>query len=92
MAAACSKLRFAGFGIRSPAAAIASSGEIDAEIGEWWTAFYEGDETEREQLLQGAKASGASAGGGARRKRSPRRGPRNRNRGEGGGDSGGSGE
>jgi poly(A) polymerase len=69
-----------------------ASGEIDAEIGEWWTAFYEGDETEREQLLQGAKASGVSTGGGARRKRSPRRGPRNRSRGEGGGNEGGSSE
>ncbi len=28
-----------------------ASGEIDAEIGEWWTAFIEGDELEREQLL-----------------------------------------
>ena len=38
------------------------SGEIDAELGEWWTAFYEGDGAEREQLL-------ASAAQGRRRRR-----------------------
>jgi poly(A) polymerase len=63
------------------------SGEIDMEIGEWWTAFYEGDAVEREQLLTTATAGPA----GAKRKRAPRRGPRNRS-GEGaapGGESGG---
>ncbi|MEN3276261.1 MAG: poly(A) polymerase, partial [Massilia sp.] len=43
-------------------------------IGEWWTGFYEGDATEREQLLASAHAAPA----GAKRKRPPRRAPRNR--------------
>jgi poly(A) polymerase len=60
------------------------SGEIDMEIGEWWTAFYEGDAVEREQLLTTAVASPS---GGAKRKRAPRRGPRSKSGGEG--DSGG---
>jgi poly(A) polymerase len=51
------------------------SGEIDMELGEWWTAFYEGDATEREQLLTSERpAAGAAAG--TKRKRAPRRGPR----------------
>ena len=57
-----------------------ASGEIDADIGEWWTAFYEGDAVERENLL----TSAAQAPSGPKRKRAPRRGPRNRNGGEGG--------
>ncbi len=48
------------------------SGEIEMEIGEWWTAFYEGDAVEREQLLTTAVASPS----GSKRKRPPRRGPR----------------
>ena len=51
-----------------------ASGEIDAEIGEWWTAFYEGDLNEREALLTNAHATPA----GPKRKRPPRRGPRNK--------------
>jgi poly(A) polymerase len=31
-----------------------ASGEIDAELGEWWTAFYEADEAEREALIASA--------------------------------------
>ncbi len=68
------------------------SGEIDMEIGEWWTAFYEGDEVERERLLTTAVASPA---GGPKRKRAPRRGPRNKTAGDGGSGSssgGGTGE
>jgi poly(A) polymerase len=61
------------------------SGEIDAELGEWWTAFYEGDETARENLVAGLHTQ--SQGGGAKRKRPPRRGPRNRDR-EAGGNGG----
>ena len=66
-----------------------ASGEIDGEIGEWWTAFYEGDEIAREELL--ASANRAPEGG-PKKKRAPRRG--NRSKGaagaaEGGGDSGG---
>jgi len=55
------------------------SGELDAELGEWWTEFYEGDAETREQLVTAAPANG----NGPKRKRGPRRGPRNRNRGEG---------
>jgi poly(A) polymerase len=67
------------------------SGEIDMEIGDWWTAFYEGDEVERERLLTTAVASPA---GGPKRKRPPRRGPRNKTAGDGGSgsSSGGTGE
>ncbi|MFD2367009.1 polynucleotide adenylyltransferase PcnB [Pseudoduganella sp. GCM10020061] len=64
------------------------SGELDAELGEWWTAFYEADPEQREELI----ANAPSGNGGAKRKRSPRRGPRSRNRGENGGGSGGSGD
>ena len=62
------------------------SGEIEMEIGEWWTAFYEGDAVERERLLTTAVASPQ----GAKRKRPPRRGPRNKAGGEGGSSSSGS--
>jgi poly(A) polymerase len=48
------------------------SGEIDMEIGEWWTAFYEGDAVERERLLTTA----AQAPSGPKRNRPARRGPR----------------
>jgi poly(A) polymerase len=48
-----------------------ASGEIDAELGEWWTAFYEGDEATREDLVANAGKSG-----GEKRKRAPRRGKR----------------
>ena len=57
------------------------SGEIDMEIGEWWTAFYEGDAVERERLLTTAVAS--PAGAGTKRKRAPRRGARAKTAGEG---------
>jgi poly(A) polymerase len=63
------------------------SGEIDMELGEWWTAFYEGDITEREQLMASANAAPRS---GEKRKRPPRRAPRSR-QGEGG-PAGGAGE
>jgi poly(A) polymerase len=56
------------------------SGELDMELGDWWTAFYEGDGSEREHLI----ASLSNAPGGQKRKRAPRRGPRHRNGGEGG--------
>ncbi|PHV04813.1 poly(A) polymerase [Janthinobacterium sp. BJB412] len=48
------------------------SGEIDAELGEWWTAFYEGDEATRDDLV----ANVGRAPEGARKKRAPRRGGR----------------
>jgi len=66
-----------------------ASGEIDAELGEWWTAFYEGDEIAREELLVSANRSPEA---GAKKKRAPRRGPRSKaaaGAAEGGGDGGG---
>jgi poly(A) polymerase len=70
-----------------------ASGEIDAEIGEWWTAFYE-DEASREDLISSASqpsgGGNGGAGGAAKRKRGPRRGGRNRSGGGRGGEGGGS--
>jgi len=68
-----------------------ASGEIDAELGEWWTAFYEGDEATREDLIATANQP---AGAGAKRKRAPRRGGRSKGGAEGGnagGNAGGDG-
>jgi len=53
-----------------------ASGELDAEIGEWWTAFYEAESGERERLVTQANARPAA---GEKKKRAPRRGPRHRN-------------
>jgi poly(A) polymerase len=53
-----------------------ASGELDAEIGDWWTAFIEGDGAEREALL--AKKPKAADGEAAKKR--PRRRSRNRNR------------
>ena len=47
-----------------------ASGEIEAEIGEWWTAFINGDEAEREHLLT-IKPKHESSG--PAKKRRPRR-------------------
>ena len=76
-----------------------ASGEIDAELGEWWTAFYEGDEATREDLIATAGQSSPPGPGGAasKRKRAPRRGGRSKGpAAEGGapgaGGAGGSGE
>ena len=57
-----------------------ASGEIDAELGEWWTAFYEGDEATREDLIAtaGQSSSSGSAGAASKRKRAPRRGGRSK--------------
>ena len=52
-----------------------ASGELDNEIGEWWTAFYDAEAGERERLVTQANARPAS---GEKKKRPPRRGPRNR--------------
>jgi poly(A) polymerase len=52
------------------------SGELDAELGEWWTAFVDADNGERERLQSTA---GQAGNGSQKRKRAPRRGPRNRN-------------
>ena len=48
-----------------------ASGEIDAEIGEWWTAFIHGDSAEREHLINTKPK--AAAGAAAAKKRKPRR-------------------
>ncbi len=49
-----------------------SSGEIDRELGDWWTAFYEADEFARAEMVSAISSGGA----GAKRKRPPRRGIR----------------
>jgi poly(A) polymerase len=53
-----------------------ASGEIDNEIGEWWTAFIEADGPEREALL--AKKVRPEGQHSAAKKRTRRRGGRNR--------------
>jgi poly(A) polymerase len=54
------------------------SGELEAELGDWWTAFVEGDTAERERL----QSNTSQTGNGAKRKRTPRR-SRKRGNGEG---------
>jgi poly(A) polymerase len=49
-----------------------ASGEIEQELGDWWSAFYEADETIRAEMVS-AISSGTAAG---KRKRPPRRGAR----------------
>jgi len=65
-----------------------ASGELPAEIGEWWTEFYAAEGGERERLVAVANTREREGGasGGAPKKRRPRRGPR-KNTGEGGGES-----
>ncbi|MDB5764850.1 MAG: pcnB [Herminiimonas sp.] len=53
-----------------------ASGEIDAELGEWWTAFIEADGAGREVLLAGKPKSGSETG--PAKKRPRRRGGRGR--------------
>ncbi|MCH8620269.1 polynucleotide adenylyltransferase PcnB [Undibacterium sp. TS12] len=48
-----------------------ASGEIDEEIGEWWTDFMEGDSAERERLINSKPKTAASEAG--PKKRKPRR-------------------
>jgi poly(A) polymerase len=61
-----------------------ASGELDAELGEWWTAFMAGDSAEREALLarkptvSASGAAGGAAPAGAPAKKRKRRGGRNR--------------
>ena len=59
-----------------------ASGEIDTEIGEWWTAFMEAGSGEREILLTQKLAAKSTVGGtaGAAPKRARRRGGRGRAR------------
>ncbi len=49
-----------------------ASGEIDSEIGEWWTAFIQGDEAERVRLLS-IKPKAKTSDAPAPKKRRPRR-------------------
>ena len=49
-----------------------ASGEIDHEIGEWWTAFIQGDEAERVRLLS-IKPKAKTGDASAPKKRRPRR-------------------
>jgi poly(A) polymerase len=55
-----------------------ASGEIDSEIGEWWTAFMESDGAEREILLTKKPAAAAASEAAAPAKKRRRRGGRNR--------------
>jgi poly(A) polymerase len=48
------------------------SGELDAELGNWWATFYAGDIAERERLINTAR----EPAGGDKKKRPRRRGPR----------------
>ena len=54
-----------------------ASGEIDAELGQWWTEFHDGEAGSREQLQTDASAPPAA------KKRAPRRGARNKPAGNG---------
>jgi poly(A) polymerase len=45
------------------------SGELEAELGQWWTGFVDGDNAERERLV----ATAGQNGNGPKRKRAPRR-------------------
>ncbi len=56
-----------------------ASGEIDGELGEWWTAFIEADGAGREALIAQKPKSGNE--GGAAKKRVRRRGGRGRQQG-----------
>jgi poly(A) polymerase len=55
------------------------SGELDAELGNWWATFYAGDVAERERLVNTAREPAAAA---AQKKRPRRRGPRKTGEGE----------
>jgi poly(A) polymerase len=66
------------------------SGELDAELGNWWASFYGGDIAERERLVNAAREP--VQGAAAAKKRPRRRAPRKTGEGEAGGaDSGVSG-
>ena len=74
-----------------------ASGETDAELGEWWTAFMEGDSSEREVLLSrkptaanmaAGMAGAGTAGSTGPAKKRKRRGGRSRSKNPGGGSAG----
>ncbi|MBI3285106.1 MAG: polynucleotide adenylyltransferase PcnB [Burkholderiales bacterium] len=50
-----------------------ASGEIDAEIGAWWTAFMEGDSEQREALINSKPKAGSGEAAKKRRRRAPRK-------------------
>jgi len=52
------------------------SGELDAELGNWWATFYGADVAERERLINAAREPAAGGGAAAAKKRPRRRGPR----------------
>ncbi len=54
-----------------------ASGEIEQELGDWWTAFYEADEIVRAEMV-----SAVSSAGGAKRKKPPRRGQKHADEGD----------
>jgi poly(A) polymerase len=51
------------------------AGELDAGVGQWWSAFYEGEANERERLITTPVAAPNAP---AKKKRPARRAPRNR--------------
>lgn len=57
-----------------------AAGEIDPEIGEWWTAFLDADGAGREELLTRKSKSAAAEGTTPAKKRSSRRGGRGRSK------------
>ncbi|MFZ6758662.1 polynucleotide adenylyltransferase PcnB [Undibacterium sp. Ji50W] len=52
-----------------------ASGEIDADLGEWWTDFIDGEADEREHLIN-SKPKATAAEAGVRKRRPRRRAPR----------------
>jgi len=48
-----------------------ASGEIEQELGDWWTAFYEADEIVRAEMVSAVSSAGGA--GGAKRKKPARR-------------------
>ena len=49
------------------------SGELDAELGTWWSDFIEGDRDEREALMDAANPRGKPRSGDAPKKRRRRK-------------------
>jgi poly(A) polymerase len=52
------------------------SGELDAELGNWWATFYGADIAERERLINAAREPAAGAGPAAKKRAPRRRSPR----------------
>jgi poly(A) polymerase len=64
------------------------SGELDAELGNWWATFYGGDVAERERLVNAAREPAAGGAAAAAKKRPRRRSPRKTEGESGGTDNG----